>query len=449
MDRLNRSAVVYAFGASRLDTARRLLITGSRISALPDKLFRILMLLLESNGRLVERNALIDDLWPGEDVGENSLTQHIYLLRKLLDEHTGKRAYVKTESGRGYRFTVPVVVVDNSIDHFSPHIAAALGDLLARDRFDTFRLYCEGRFQLEKRTRQSLFAAASRFSEVVELDPLHWQAHLGVAKAHAFLGAYLYVPGNDAFPKAKVATLRALETHPSAAGYAQLSEILMFGEWDWVGAEAAIQTALGLEPESASVHNHATWLSIGSGDVDRALYEARAALEIEPASLFYRNVLARVLIHRGDYNNAISLLSRVLELDPTIDVAVENLALAYITNDQPDLAVRILRERATRRALGEHMTGQLARAYADAGQRSEAELEYAELRSEAQTHYVPAWPLALAAVGLDRRGEAIDHLSRAADEREASLVFLKTLPLFDRLKGVENFRRVAAMIGPV
>jgi DNA-binding winged helix-turn-helix (wHTH) protein/tetratricopeptide (TPR) repeat protein len=449
MDNVNHSAVVYAFGACRLDTARRLLITGSRVSALSEKLFRILMLLLESHGRLVERNTLIDDLWPDEDVGENSLTQHIYLLRKLLDEHAGKRAYVQTESGRGYRVTVPVVAIDNSIDHSSPHIPAALGDLIARDRFDTFRLYCEGCFQLEKRTRQSLFAAASRFGEVVELDPLYWRAHLGVAKAHAFLGAYLYVPGNDAFPKAKVATLRALETQPSAAGYAQLSEILMFGEWDWSGAEAAIQAALAMEPESASVHNHATWLSIGSGDVDRALYEARAALEIEPASLFYRNAFARVLIHRGDYTNAISLLSRVLELDPTIDVAVENLALAYIANDQPDLAVHVLRERATRGALGEHMTGQIARAYADAGQRSEAELEYTKLRNESKMRYVPAWPLALAAVGLDRRGEAIDDLSRAAGEREAALVFLKTLPLFERLKSLEKFRRIAAMVGPI
>jgi predicted Zn-dependent protease len=197
------------------------------------------------------------------------------------------------------------------------------------------------------------------------------------------------------------------------------------------------------------VHNHATWLSIGSGDVDRALYEARAALEIEPASLFYRNVLARVLIHRGDYSNAISLLSRILELDPTIDVAVENLALAYIVNDQPDFAIQILRERATRGALGEHMTGQLARASADAGQRNEAELEYAKLRNESTMRYVPAWPVALAAVGLDRRDEAIDHLSRAAREREAALVFLKTLPLFDRLKGLEPFRRIAAMVGPM
>jgi|HubBroStandDraft_2_1064218.scaffolds.fasta_scaffold04546_6 DNA-binding winged helix-turn-helix (wHTH) protein/Flp pilus assembly protein TadD len=448
MDSLDHRSVVYAFGPFRLDTVRRLLIAGSRVSALGDKPFQILMLFLESNGRLVERETLIDALWPDEDIGENNLTQHVYLLRKLLEEHGGKSGYIKTESRRGYRFTVPVAAIDNSFDHFSPHIAAALGNLIARNQFDTFRPYCEGCYQLEKRTHLSLLAAASCFSEVVELDPMHWQAHLGAAKAYAFLGAYLYAPSKEVFPKAKAAALRALEIHPSAAGYAQLSEILMFGEWDWSGAEAAMQTALTMAPQSASVHNHAAWLAIGSGDFDRALYEARAALEIEPASLFYRNVLARVLIHRSDNANAISLLSRVLELDPTIDAAIENLALAYTVNGQPDFAVRLLCERSERGMLGDHMTGQLARAHADAGQRREAERVCAELVATYKARYVPAWPIALATVGLNRESEAIEQLSRGAREREAALIFLQRLPLFDALREREEFSSIVTTVGP-
>ncbi|HVR45821.1 MAG TPA: winged helix-turn-helix domain-containing protein [Candidatus Binatia bacterium] len=439
---------VYAFGSFRLDVMRRLLITGSRICSLPERPFRILMLLLESNGALVERNVLIDALWPDEDIGENSLTQHIYLLRNLLVELGGKRSYIKTESRHGYRFTLPVAVIDDSADHFDPDVAAAVGRLIARDRFESFRAYCEGCYLLEKRTHESLLGAVSRFDEVVQNDPMHWQAYFGTARAYAFLGSYLYAPSREAFPKAKTAVLRALEIRPSGAAHALLSEITMFGEWDWAGAAAEMQTALELEPESAFVHNAAAWLAIGQGDFDRALFEARAALELEPASLFYRNVLARVFIHRADYGNAVALLSRVLELDATIDVAVENLAFAYTANGQPERAVRILLDRAQRGALADHMTGQLARAYGDSGHSPRAERIYRELQASAEQRYVAAWPMALAATGLGREDEALEQLSRGAREREAALVFLQRLTLFDGLKDDPEFHRIAAAVGP-
>ena len=222
----------------------------------------------------------------------------------------------------------------------------------------------------------------------------------------------------------------------------------MFGDWDWTGAQAAMETALALEPENAAVHNHGAWLAIGSSDLDRALYEARAALDIEPSSLFYRNVLARVLVHRGDYGNAISLLSRILELDSTIDPALENLALAYIVSGEPESAVRLVLKRASSGPLADHMIGLLARANGDAGVTSKAERAYAELLAESKARYVPSWPLALAAVGLDRKDETIEHLSRGAEEREAALVFLQGLPLFDRVRSRQEYQRIAAMVGP-
>jgi DNA-binding winged helix-turn-helix (wHTH) protein/tetratricopeptide (TPR) repeat protein len=445
---LNQRHVVYAFGPFRLDTVRRLLIAGSRIRALPEKPFRILMALAESGGGIVERAPLTGMLWPDEDIGENSLTQHIYLLRSLLEELGGKRAYIRTEARRGYRLTLPVTAIDSSSDHFTPHIAAGLGNVVADGGFDTFRLYCEGCYHLEKRTHESLVTAASRFQQIVEYDPLHWQAHLGLARSHAFLGAYLYARSEAVFPKAKDAALRALEIQPSAPAYAQLAEILMFGEWDWRGAEAALQTALALQPESAAVHNHAAWLALGLGDLDRALYEARAALEIEPASLFYRNVLARVLIHRGSYENAAELLNQVLQLDRSMDAAIENLALAYTVSDRPERAVAILEQRRSHGSLEDHMSGQLAHAYGASGSLQGAEREYAQLNAARQTRYVPGWPMALAAVGLSRPAEAIQHLSRAAREREPVLVFLKTLPLFDALKDFEEVNQIRCLVGP-
>jgi hypothetical protein len=59
---------------------------------------------------------------------------------------------------------------------------------------------------------------------------------------------------------------------------------------------------------------------------------------------------------------------------------------------------------------------------------------------------VAGWPMALAALGLNRPMQAIEHLSRAAREREAVLVFLKTLPLFDELKEFKEFQSLCSVV---
>jgi non-specific serine/threonine protein kinase len=62
--------------------------------------FEIIEILARSAGPLVTKNELIDRVWPGAIVNDNTLQVHISAVRKALGPH---RRVLKTESGRGYR----------------------------------------------------------------------------------------------------------------------------------------------------------------------------------------------------------------------------------------------------------------------------------------------------------------------------------------------------------
>jgi uncharacterized protein len=101
-------AVTYRFGPYILDVAHRYLLSGSEIRPVPEKLFQILLLLLEANCHIVEKHAFFDRLWPDTATSDANLTQHVFMLRGLLGQHADDRVYIVTVPGKGYRFAVPI-----------------------------------------------------------------------------------------------------------------------------------------------------------------------------------------------------------------------------------------------------------------------------------------------------------------------------------------------------
>ena len=74
----DRSALVYEFGAFRLDRGRRLLLRqdGTPVPLLP-KAFEALTYLVEREGLVLDKDELMRAVWPDTFVEENNLTQII------------------------------------------------------------------------------------------------------------------------------------------------------------------------------------------------------------------------------------------------------------------------------------------------------------------------------------------------------------------------------------
>jgi DNA-binding winged helix-turn-helix (wHTH) protein/TolB-like protein/Flp pilus assembly protein TadD len=99
---------LYEFGPFRIDTANRLLLRVGKPVPLKPKVIDTLLLLVENSGRVLEKDELIQALWPDSFVEEGNLTQNIYVLRKALNGGAEGASYIETIPRRGYRFAAQV-----------------------------------------------------------------------------------------------------------------------------------------------------------------------------------------------------------------------------------------------------------------------------------------------------------------------------------------------------
>lgn len=102
---------LYEFDEFRVDPVRRRLTRSGELVPLTPKAFSILLVLLERRGEVVEKEELIQKVWPDTFVTEANLTQNVSSLRKALGERASESRYVVTVPGRGYSFVGDVLEI--------------------------------------------------------------------------------------------------------------------------------------------------------------------------------------------------------------------------------------------------------------------------------------------------------------------------------------------------
>ncbi len=111
----------YEFGAFRLDAAKRLLRRddGTPV-ALTARVFDTLLFMVEHADTVLDKERLMEAVWPDSIVEENNLTQNISTLRRVFGERPGTHQFIVTVPGRGYRFVAPVRAVDPAVAENAP-----------------------------------------------------------------------------------------------------------------------------------------------------------------------------------------------------------------------------------------------------------------------------------------------------------------------------------------
>lgn len=96
----------YIVGEVTVDAARNLLRCKGETAHVEPKLIEVLSLLASDPGRVYSREEVLDAVWRGVSVGDESLTRVISQLRKALSVAPGGRDYIETVPKRGYRLAV-------------------------------------------------------------------------------------------------------------------------------------------------------------------------------------------------------------------------------------------------------------------------------------------------------------------------------------------------------
>src|SRR5437016_11304291 len=102
MDLASETPAVIEFGQFRIVPQRRELLADGRPIHLGGRTFDVLMALIEEQGAVVGKDALIERVWPNRIVEESSLHVQISALRNAFG---ADRDLIRTISGRGYQFT--------------------------------------------------------------------------------------------------------------------------------------------------------------------------------------------------------------------------------------------------------------------------------------------------------------------------------------------------------
>ena len=100
--RAGTSDAALEFGRFRVLLRQRQLFADGVPVELGTRAFDLLLALLEADGSLIGKEELLSRVWPGIVVSEENLKVQVSALRKALG---ADRDVIRTEFGRGYRFT--------------------------------------------------------------------------------------------------------------------------------------------------------------------------------------------------------------------------------------------------------------------------------------------------------------------------------------------------------
>jgi TolB-like protein/DNA-binding winged helix-turn-helix (wHTH) protein/Flp pilus assembly protein TadD len=134
------------FGRFRFLPHRRELRADGVAIELGSRAFDILMVLIEARGGLVTKDEFLSRVWPDTVVEENNLVVQISALRKALGED---RDFIRTVSGRGYRFVAEIrtsvaatdaetrmdrrAAAEGALSTASSNLSTAVSDLIGRE----------------------------------------------------------------------------------------------------------------------------------------------------------------------------------------------------------------------------------------------------------------------------------------------------------------------------
>ncbi len=427
----------YDFDGFRLDPQQRQLLgaDGTQV-ALTAKAFDTLLCLIRNRDRILAKDELLAQVWPGRVVEENNLAQAVSTLRRVLGEGQGPQRHILTVAGRGYRFVAEVSE------------SALSTDAGRAERHDVERDYLAAFDLIHAPSRARLRRAIGAFRKVLDRDPGFARAWSGLAFVWRALTIVDDMDPMQAFPLAKAAVAHALALEPGLAdAHTARGFNLFWHDWDWDGAETALLQAIRLAPALADARFAYAHLLNNLGRFDEALAQARQARELDPLSPLINTLEAGFLGAAGRVDESRERIARALELAPDFWVALlARAGMALARGDAATAAIDLARA-ATLSEGNSQVLAMLGMAHVAAGEEGRARQLLTELQNRAAAGYVPATSRASIHNALGEHAAALDLLERGYAQRDIRMTFLGVDARWNNLRGEPRFRQLAQRLG--
>jgi serine/threonine-protein kinase len=329
--------------------------------------------------------------------------------------------------------------------------APAGGRVEPRTRnLEAYDAYLKGTAQMHRRGAGTLEAIDS-FRRAIELDPQFAQAQAGLSHAlvlSSFWG--MSDPRQTGAPAVEAARRARGADAMSADAEVSSALVALLVEFDRAAASAAWDRAIALAPADGNVRAmravfHHCYVM---GDTDTAVRELRVALERDPLSHILHAHLGLVLSFGGRAEDALIEARKAIGLDPSALYGYWIAIMADLGGGLYAEAIEDAQRSIPRFGRHAWLLMGLVIAHAKRGQTEPAQAIYDELVARSRTEYVQGAVLAVTAMAVGRRDEAMSHWIRAADDRDPMMaVLMQRGILGDGLRDQPEHRALLRRIG--
>lgn len=363
----------------------------------------------------------------------------IRIVAQLIDAHSDDHLWAENyDRNMEDVFEVQTEIAQKIASSLQARLSPAEKEELAnpaRTNPEAYNAYLQGRYFLERRTKENVEKAIAYYEQALEFDSTYAPAWVGLSKAHSGEADRGYVPLDEGYRKARYEIEKALMLNPNLAeAHARLAWIKMTYDWDWSGADAALKRALELEPGNAVVVQSASVLAGSLGRFDEAMRLGRQAIELDPLLSTTHYNLGLYAYYAGQWEEAEAAMRKALELRPQYPAAHFFLGCIYLAQSKPAEALREVREEPER---SWHMFG-LPLVYYSMGKKKESNDSLAEFIKEYQDD--AAYQVAEIYAFRGESDSTFKWLERAYRQRDGGLGDMKGDPL---LRGIKKDPRYA------
>jgi len=300
---------------------------------------------------------------------------------------------------------------------------------------EAYNLYLKGRYFWNERTGDGVRKAIGYFEAALRSDPFFVKAYAGLADSYLILADYGWMPPAEAGRRAKEYAMKALELDEATAeAHASLGLISANHDWDFVRAEVELQRATQLNPSYASAYHWRAAVCMYTGRKEEALEMIGNALQLDPYSLVIRQALGVSLMHAGRLDEALKELGRVAEESPRLPSVHFWMMMARLARSEYPEAIEEGKREVEADAHDEGARLDLAFAYSEAGNKDEAARIVDEVLVRKDVYYSPC-SVGVVLLSLGREREGAEWMERACTERDGSLLYFKSLPMYEKFRG--------------
>jgi len=289
------------------------------------------------------------------------------------------------------------------------------------DNLDAYNAYLLGCYYLNKGTNSSLRIAINKFEEALSLSPDYAQAYAQIANAYHLIAFADYCNPQDVYLKVITFAKKAIDIDPTSPEANAISAIAKkYFEWDWVGAEIALEKALLFSPNNAGTRMKYAFLNMSLGRMDKACNEIVKAESLDP--LLNSAMVGLIFLRARKFRDARDRFQNAFLIEPQRGYALWLLGHLDILEGNYEQGLNRIREAVTISDNNAMVLAGLGWGYAVAGQKDQAYAVLHELHEKAKIQYVRPFYFAKIYSALGEIDTAFGWLDKSFTEHDMSLV---------------------------